>query len=89
MRNCGSLYAVTLGIGTPPQYFDLQFDTGSSLLWFPTVKSSPQGYNSSKSSTYHPTKLPGSIQYVDGSGASGFYGTELVTLTQTKINVTN
>ncbi|ETN82237.1 eukaryotic aspartyl protease [Necator americanus] len=50
-------YYGTVQIGTPPQTFQLLFDTGSSNLWF----------NCKKSSTCTETNQPFEIQYGSGS----------------------
>ena len=64
-------------IGTPPQHFDIDFDTRSSDLWVPNVDCTDtacQGkdrYNSSASSTSTPEPGFFFIQYGDGSSVSG------------------
>ena len=36
MGNCqGLIYYLNVGIGTPPQYFNLQVDTSRGLIWLP------------------------------------------------------
>ncbi|KAJ7492420.1 acid protease [Mycena latifolia] len=70
-------WAGTISIGTPPQNFMIDFDTGSADLWVPssscnsTACSLKSKFNANFSSTS--TKVPGSftIQYGDGSTASG------------------
>merc|ERR1712167_337800 len=58
-------------VGTPPQTFNVIFDTGSSNLWVPNKKVGLVGllkhkYDSSKSSTYKANGTEFKIQY--GSG---------------------
>ncbi|KAJ9156376.1 Aspartic protease pep1 [Pleurostoma richardsiae] len=82
-----SMYLCEVEIGTPPQKFMLDFDTGSSDLWvFSTELSSSlqKGHNvfdPSKSSTFKKaTGLAWKIQYGDGSSASGDVGTDTVVI---------
>ncbi|KAG8897092.1 Type I transmembrane sorting receptor [Tulasnella sp. 403] len=77
------LYYGPLQIGTPAQSTTVDFDTGSSDLWLPL--SSCSGcygplFKSSSSSTFKSSSTPFSIQYQDGSGATGKVATDKVTV---------
>ncbi|CAG9840535.1 unnamed protein product [Diabrotica balteata] len=81
-------YYGEIGVGTPPQNFNVIFDTGSADLWVPsskcTIYSGQQNgcqnhkqYDSSKSSTYEANGKSFYIQY--GSGElSGFLSEDSV-----------
>ncbi|XP_039501436.1 lysosomal aspartic protease [Drosophila santomea] len=68
-------YTIRVCIGTPPQCFNLQFDTGSSDLWVPSVKCPSTNeacqehnkYNSSASSSYVEDGGEFSLEYGTGS----------------------
>lgn len=81
------LFTGRIGLGTPPQYFSVDFDTGSSDLWVPSVlcdqscKAFPMWtkYNSAKSSTYQPASTSSFEnafyeEYADGETVSANLG---------------
>jgi len=83
-------YYGTIAIGTPPQDFDVVFDTGSSNLWIPSVDCTDAAckthsqYDHSKSSTYVANGK--SFRIVYGSGALvGYLSADSVTVAGLKI----
>lgn len=75
-------YYGEISVGTPPQTFEVIYDTGSSNLWLPDKKPFLSGkdiYDHSKSSTYEANGTIFNIQY--GSGpVSGYYSADTMTL---------
>ena len=67
----------TISIGTPPQSFLIDFDTGSSDLWVPSSKCNvstcqpKHQYDAASSNTSKLQSGTFSIQYGDGSTAQG------------------
>ncbi|KAK3570588.1 hypothetical protein QTP86_023649, partial [Hemibagrus guttatus] len=80
-----SYYFGVISVGTPPQSFEVLFDTGSSNLWVNSVYCSTQActaqtqFNPQQSSTYQSTKQTFYLPY--GAGAlNGVFGYDTVTL---------
>ncbi|XP_011210081.2 lysosomal aspartic protease [Bactrocera dorsalis] len=78
-------YYGNISIGTPPQYFLVLFDTGSSDFWIPSSNCLTKDYachdhhryNSSKSSTYIPNGKQAGMLYGSGD-MSGYFSTDTV-----------
>lgn len=84
--NWGAQYAVPVSFGTPPQDYDILFDTGSSDLWVWGTQCQSElcqalpGYDAAKSSSHAEAQYPHPllVSYVDGSGASGNFTRDVV-----------
>lgn len=97
LDNEETLYFVNASIGTPAQSLRLHLDTGSSDLWVNSASSSlclgkskpcsyAGTYDANSSSTYGYVGSWFNISYVDGSGASGDYVTDTVTIGGTTVD---
>jgi len=91
LANEETLYFANVTMGTPSQSLRLHLDTGSSDLWVNvansqlcTSRGNPCGfagtYAPNKSSTYQYVNSEFNITYVDGSGSSGDYATDTLSL---------
>ncbi|KAJ5715057.1 uncharacterized protein N7483_012238 [Penicillium malachiteum] len=96
LQNEEYIYLCNVTLGSPGQTLYLVLDTGSSDLWVNTPNSTfceenssacnyYGTYNASKSSTYAYVNSDFNISYADGSGASGYYATETLTIGGTEI----
>lgn len=87
------LYLINITVGSPPQDFGLQLDTGSSDLWVPSARadicnqpgpdgpSCPVGaFDDTQSTTFDSLhgEVPFEISYQDNSKISGIYFTDTV-----------
>ncbi|KAF8621751.1 hypothetical protein AX15_007544 [Amanita polypyramis BW_CC] len=76
-ENQDTEWAGSITIGTPPQSFLIDFDTGSSDLWVPSSKCASfvcapkRKYNPTKSNTSRAQPGKFTIQYADGSMVQG------------------
>ncbi|KAI8634778.1 eukaryotic aspartyl protease [Xylariaceae sp. FL1651] len=97
LDNEETLYFVNATIGTPAQPLRLHLDTGSSDLWVNTPASAlcaqttqpcsfAGAYTANDSSTYEFVGDWFNISYVDGSGASGDYVSDTITIGSTTLN---
>ncbi|KAM6182307.1 gastricsin [Erethizon dorsatum] len=83
-------YFGEISLGTPPQSFQVLFDTGSSNLWVPSIYckslacTTHPRFNPSKSSTYTSAGQSFSLQYGTGS-LTGFFGYDTMTIQETKV----
>ncbi|KAF9164448.1 hypothetical protein DFQ26_001422 [Actinomortierella ambigua] len=79
-------YYGTITVGTPGQTLKMNFDTGSSDTWFASTNCSTSAcvghtqFDSSKSSTFKYDGRDWQIEYGDGSYASGFLGSDIVSV---------
>ncbi|KAF7722967.1 hypothetical protein EC973_002478 [Apophysomyces ossiformis] len=79
------MYYGEVEIGTPPQKFYLDFDTGSSDLWVASTLCQNCGsgqtlFDPSSSSSFQESSQTWQISYGDGSTANGVLGTDTVVL---------
>ncbi|KAL8824384.1 MAG: hypothetical protein Q9170_008176 [Blastenia crenularia] len=93
-NNADLQYLANISVGTPPQSFIVQIDTGSSDLWIPSTKSdlcqaqdcSKTGeFDDNASSTVQSTGADFHIQYGDQSEYAGLLVTDTVVIGQASL----
>ena len=89
LQNCNNvLWSGSVSIGTPPQSFEVDFDTGSSDLWIPSVHcgescngdGSWSMFDASLSESYVDAGTPFVIEYADGEHVSGWHARDTVAM---------
>jgi hypothetical protein len=86
-------YEGEMTIGTPPQTFTVAMDTGSSVLWVPSINCTgieckgKEKFNPSKSSTYKTDGRPFTLSYGSGS-CTGTYESDIINIAGLQINQT-
>ncbi|KAF9206633.1 hypothetical protein BGZ49_002089 [Haplosporangium sp. Z 27] len=89
-----SEYYGVVSVGTPGQAIRLDFDTGSSDIWFPSSSCKTKAclnhrrFNASKSKTFKKDGRSWTMEYGDGSGASGILGSDIVNVGGIKVRQT-
>ncbi|KAG0200912.1 hypothetical protein BGX28_006159 [Mortierella sp. GBA30] len=79
-------YYGSVSVGSPAQVIKLDFDTGSSDIWFPSSACNTAAckkhtrFNAAKSSTFKKDGRPWKIAYGDHSTASGILGSDVVSI---------
>jgi len=91
--NENTFYIVTITIGTPPQSVQMQIGTGSSDTWVINASASDcqqnacedVSYNPAQSSSYDALQTVFNISYQDGTGSSGIYFTDTLSIGNTSL----
>lgn len=78
LKNHLIFYDTEITLGTPPQKFTVDLDTGSSDLWV-AANGADSAYNPQNSSTYTDYRSGFAISYGDGSSASGDWVKDTIT----------
>ncbi|CAF1057428.1 unnamed protein product [Adineta steineri] len=92
INEMNSYWMGSISIGTPAQTFNVDFDTGSSDLWIPSIRclsscGNRSRYNANISSTYRANGASFHIGYGDGSSTNGRFDNDTVTVAG--LSVTN
>ncbi|CAO3566993.1 unnamed protein product [Mortierella alpina] len=76
-------WVAAMMIGSPAQEFSVVFDTGSSEVWVSSTSCQAcktRRFNPLRSSTFHQSGQPWSLNYADDSRASGVLGADDITV---------